>query len=300
MENEYRCPSCDPSQPSFPSYQASCLKHGMPVKYNIPGGYPHHMSHSSKSYTHHMPSVDKHYPGRLPGYPHQSPEFKQRKSDSMLVRGHDSHSQMYRDVDHIDTGPPIREEGVPPHVAIMRDIPRYNMNPELSLPSHMPKDTMFMQPNNHRPVDRPQLKLEMPNPHDLYNRQRSEFMSPSPTPTTPSTPLYQLEKMTNDTQFKSNKGFHKVLKGEGEYFPGQSIAYGSPECYPQQLGPLARNCNYTDGSGSSSSQANSKVKCNGPQNTFPMRLKTNSQQLSKSASEPNNMKHAECASRRSK
>ena len=319
MENDCGCPSCDPTHPSFPSYHSSCQKRSMPLKYNIPNSnyllhYQHnphnshnpHISHNPKNYQHHMASMEKHYPGPLPGYHHQSPEFKRQKSDSMIVRGHDNHSQMFRDVDPMDHVTSIREEGVPPHVAIMRDIPRYNMNqelPSMNYSGHLQKDAMFRQPNSHsshRPVDtRPQLKLEIPNQCDMYNQQRTgNFVSPSPTPSTPSTPLYQLEKMTNDSQFQANKGFQKVLKdGEG-YMQGKGMPYPSPEYHPQQTRPASRDCNYLDSQANSGSQNNSKMKSNGPPNTFPMRVKMNPHQLSKSASEPSNMKPAE--SRQSK
>lgn len=275
----------------------------MPLKYGIPGGYPsphpqpHMGHHPPKNYQRHQ-SMDNHYTGmRLPGYDHQSPEFKRQKSDSMVVRGHDSRSQAFRDMEHMEHAAPVREDGVPPHVAIMRDIPRYKMMTSgissMNPPSHMSNgDSVFRQPAGHRPGERPQLKLELPNPVNMYNRQRSsDFISPSPT-LTPSTPLDQLQKLANETQFHPNEDYHKMMemKRQEEYLQGKASPYSSPEGYPQQ-GRMAMDCSYIESPGNSGS--NSVTRGHGPPNTFPKRLKVIPQHLQKSASVPSNMKPTE-------
>lgn len=263
----------------------------------MPDAYsPHH----SQVYTNHQiprsyqrhQSADNHYPSmRLPGYENPSPEFKRQKSDSMVVRGHDSHSQAFRAVD-MEYSQSIREDAVPPHLGIMRANPRYHLPSGMtSMGSHLQNgDNIFRQPSNsQRQADRPHLKLDIPNVQEMYNRQRSgDFMSPSPTPSTPSTPLDQLRRLANDTQFQPHEEYHQMLKRREECLQGKASPYPSvPDGYPQQMVPGARE--YVETMGNSNGHSNSKARCNGPPNTFPMRVK-NSQQLQKSASVPTDMK----------
>ncbi|XP_045176963.1 uncharacterized protein LOC123537344 [Mercenaria mercenaria] len=323
IEDDYICSSCDDmpySGETFPSYAQSHHKammspgnsYGMFSRnQQIPGSSP------GKNYQRHKSFDPQCVNSRLPGYEHESPDFKRQRSmplsDSLMVRGHDSHSQYYREMEPMDHSPSVREDPVPPAVAMMRGMPRYNnqhgLPPMNSTVHSKDSEALFRQPYSQfgRQTERAGLKLEIPSPSDMFNRQRSaDFCSPSPTPTTPSTPLGHLQKLANERQFQPEDGYKDLmkLKHDEELLQGKAGHMESPdrmmEFMSQQNSGMVSPGHHGDGQ----SHMRLSPRTSGPPNTFPLRLKSSSnssstsptgssQQLTKSASVPSNMKPAE-------
>lgn len=283
--------------------------------HQLPGNIP------GKNYQRHNNVDPQCMNARLPGYDHESPEFKRQRSmpisDSMMVRGHDHHSQYYREMEPMDHSPSVREDPVPPALAMMRGMQRYNQHrvPHMNSTVHKKESgAIFRQPYSQfgRQTERAGLKLEIPSPSDMFNRQRSaDFCSPSPTPTTPSTPLGHLQKLANERTFQPEDGYKDLMKmkRDEELLQGKGVHVESPdkmgEFMSQQNTGMVNPGHHGDGhhgDGQGQMRLSSRT---GPPNTFPLRLKSSnscssttsamasSQQLTKSASLPSNMKPAE-------
>jgi len=254
-------------------------------------------------------SHDPNYSMRLPGYDHHSPEYKRQKSDSLMVRGHDGNSQYFHDMEPMDHGQMIRENGVPGHVAIMRAMEDYKnigMNQMSKSSLQTSKESSFMRPpfpHPHQNVhphsqqhpqdplsspqqDRPNLRLNITQASMYQRHHQGGFISPSPTPTTPSTPLQYLQAFAEKKHFQPDEGYRQLMdmKREEEMIQNkQGIdAYNiSPQMYHKDglmypEGPLSRQ--------------KSPV---GAPNTFPLRHKSTPQALNKSSSVPVGMKTGE-------
>lgn len=324
IENDYICTSCEDmpySNETYPhfaqSHQDTMMSHGNGYRMfsrnqQMPGtssGKVHYQRHKSLD-----PQCLT--AARLPGYGHESPDFKRQRSmplsDSMMVRGHDSHSQYYREMEPMDHSPAVREDPVPPGLAMMRGMSHFNNHhgmPQMNSTVHTKEsEALFRQPFSQfgRQTERAGLKLEIPSPTDMFNRQRSaDFCSPSPTPTTPSTPLGHLQKLANERQFQPEDGYKDLmkLKHDEELLQGKATHLESPD---KMMEFMAQNSGMISPGSHVDGQMKTSPRINGPPNTFPLRLKSssntcssatsptsNSQQLTKSASLPSNMKPAE-------
>lgn len=327
IENDYICLSCDDMQYSNKSY--SSYGQGHQENLMSPGNSYRMFSRNQQIsdsasgkviYQRHK-SFDPQCLNSacLPSYDHGSPEFKRQRSmplaESMVVRGHDSHSQCYREMEPMDHSPSVREDPVPPAVAMMRGMSRFNNQhgvPQMNSTVHSKDtETLFRQPYSQfgRQTERAGLKLEIPSQADMFNRQRSaDFCSPSPTPTTPSTPLGHLQKLANERQFQPEDGYKDLmkLKQDEELLQGKAGHLESPdkmmEFMAHQNHGLISPGHHGDGHG----QMKTSPRVNGPPNTFPLRLKSplnscssatsptnSSRQLTKSVSLPDDMKPAE-------
>ncbi|XP_060573968.1 uncharacterized protein LOC132731736 [Ruditapes philippinarum] len=274
------------------------------------------VSSPCKNYQRHNSFEPQCVNARLPGYEHESPDLKRQRSmplsDSMMVRGHDSHSQYYRDMEPMDHAPSVREDPVPPGAALMRGMARYNNQhglPHMNSTVHTNNsENLFRQPFNQfsRQTERAGLKLEIPAP----SLKSADFFSPSPTPTTPSTPLGHLQKLANETPIQTEDGYKHLmkLKRDEELLQGKAGHLESPdrlmEFMSQQHPSMIGHGQGHHGEGQGHMRLSPRIP--GPPNTFPLRSKSSSnsaatsptsssqtQQLTKSASVPGNMKSAE-------
>ncbi|KAH3888756.1 hypothetical protein DPMN_012796 [Dreissena polymorpha] len=237
-ENEYMCKSCEgnpymgspissyhpslhgPSSTGVENYMYPSSHHQHHVLHS-------HSNHTAKNYQRHKSMEPPCRAPRLPDYDQSSPEFKRQRSmpptDSMLVRGHDSNSQYYHNHETMDHSPSIRENGVPPALAMLRGMARFNdinVNPVKSSIQSV-NDSVFRQPfaqgqihssiqSHHNPQARPQLKLDMPKMAETYNLHHNDFISPSPS--TPSTPLEYLKHLAHERHIQPTEDFRLLMK----------------------------------------------------------------------------------------
>ena len=319
-EDDYICASCDImpySKESYQSYTQNHLKTSMAPGGNygmFPGNQQIPVSSQCKNYQRHKSFEPQCVNTRLPGYEHESPDFKRQRSmplsDSMMVRGHDSHSQYYREMEPMDHAPSVRDDPVPPATAMMRGMARYSNQhglPHMNSTVHTNNSDLFRQPYNQfsRQTERAGLKLEIPAP----SLKSADFLSPSPTPTTPSTPLGHLQKLANETPIQTEDGYKHLmkLKHDEELLQGKAGHLESPDRIMEFMSQQHPNMigqgqgHHGEGQGHMRSP-----RITGPPNTFPLRSKSSSnssstsptsssqsQQLTKSASVPGNMKSAE-------
>ena len=244
---------------------------------------------------------------RIHGYERPSPEFKRMRSvplpDSMVVRGHDSRSQFFCAMEPMDHVPTMREEPVSAARVMMRQ--QYN---HLGIPSSM---SGICHRNDYESSYRPPmgqrtgLKLEISNAMDGYKHQiQDNFCSPSPTPNTPSTPLDHLTKLANEKKFQPDDTYDNRMRIKQE----EEMCMSKPCHMYSQYDNVEKSGNGITHPMQGTCQGivvrekpvkleenGSHPKLSEPPNTFPLRLKSsssssNSTQLSKSASLPDNMK----------
>ncbi|WAR03008.1 CIKS-like protein [Mya arenaria] len=295
MENDYAWSSMESSgchsmgpPTSYPSTMYHHNNHQQNVSLNNPCQMGKIQRHKSVE-----PASNMRLPVSLPGYDHSSPEFKRQRSmpltDSMRVRAHDSNSQFYREQEPMDSVSPTCE-AVPVHVGLMRamnDRKLIGINPISSgIHSNSHFERIPQGSNGQQTPGRP-LRLDITQATRYRDRpHHQDFISPGPTPTTPSTPLELLQHIANEKQFQPHDGYQELvmMKTEQELLKSK----GGANSYGQQSGLFLRDGTIVD------SQCLSRQRSpNGPANTFPQRLKPTPQQMNKSASVPTNVKLSE-------
>lgn len=224
-ETKYTCPSCTDmpvSRESFLSYPSAQQNHMMMPSSRFG---PYHGLHGTfnggKNLQRHK-SVDTSVVGsRLPGYNElRGSDYKRQCSvpltDGMLAVGHNGHSCVGgNSMEPMDHMPSVRDEPVPPALAFMRGMARFNTRPMCpSVLETANLDQTFRHPCGHNLPSEKSLKLNIPPPSVMYNWQKhGDFVSPSPTPTsTPSTPLGHLQLLANETKFQPEDGYRDLMK----------------------------------------------------------------------------------------
>ena len=156
------------------------------------------------------------------------PDYKRQRSvpitDSMVVRGHDGHSQ-YFEMEPMDHSPVVHDDPVPAALGIMRGLQRFDRQAGMSMmdsvsPEKKLDTPVFRQPfaaGNHIDRSHPKLKLEIPSKADVMRHrggsEMENFFSPSPTPTTPkTTPLLSMAQMAEGKKYHPDEAYKELLR----------------------------------------------------------------------------------------
>lgn len=339
QEHEYRCNSCEaPSSYTSVGYQHKIM---VPIsKYHYPNGmalnHPEHIRAKGFHRQRSAPPPQAHMGAPIHRIEHDllGPDYKRQRSvplsDSLLVRGHDGHSQ-YFDMEPMDHSPTIHDDPVPAALGIMRGLQRFDRRagPSMmeSVTTEKKTDAVFRQPYsaaNHSDRPHPNLKLEIPSKADIMRHrggpEMENFYSPSPTPTTPkSTPLHSLAQMAEGKKYQPDEAYQDLIRMKSQEemlqakinsanFDDRGYALKhemASEIHTHASTDYDKLKTKSDDYHPNGTRSHVDQFTKEAPSTFPLRLKSNScssstspvssssQGLMKSASVPNNMKPSE-------